>query len=245
VARKPKVKAPAQKSQSKRPSGGMVVLAFAVAIGATAALIAAAVFLRGDDSSPAPNPTPSVDLSSIPQEGIFLGAPSAEVTLIEYADMQCPFCRAYSEDVFPTLVDEYVRDGRVRMEFRGMAFLGDDSLEALRYVQGAGLQNRLWQMQEALYRNQGGENSGWVTEELARDLAEDIDGLDADRMIEDSVGQEVATRIDQAQAQATAAGVGGTPTFFLQVGDDEPYQLEITALDPEAFRPALDDALDG
>jgi protein-disulfide isomerase len=115
----------------------------------------------------------------------------------------------------------------------------------LRYVQGAGLQNRLWQMQEALYRNQGGENSGWVTEELARDLAEDIDGLDADRMIEDSVGQEVATRIDQAQAQATAAGVGGTPTFFLQVGDDEPYQLEITALDPEAFRPALDDALDG
>jgi protein-disulfide isomerase len=126
-----------------------------------------------------------------------------------------------------------------------MAFLGDDSLEALRYVQGAGLQNLLWQMQEALYRNQGDENSGWVTEELARDLAEDIDGLDADQMIEDSVGQEVATRIDQAQAQATAAGVGGTPTFFIQIGDQEPYPLEITALDPSGFRPALDDALNG
>jgi protein-disulfide isomerase len=244
VARKPKVKAPAAKSSGKRPSGGMVVLAFAIAIGAAVALVAAALLLR-DDDSPAPNPTPVVDLSGLPQDGSFLGAPSAEVTLIEYADMQCPFCRQYAEQVFPTLVDEYVRDGRVRMEFRGMAFLGEDSLEALRYVQAAGLQGRLWQMQEGLYRNQGDENSGWVTTELAEEVGTEIDGLDVERMLEDSVGEEVTARIDEAQAQASAAGVTGTPTFFVQIGDDEPYQLEITALDPEAFRPALDDALSG
>ena len=37
----------------------------------------------------------AVDLTGIPQEGIFLGPSSANVTLIEYADLQCPFCRAY------------------------------------------------------------------------------------------------------------------------------------------------------
>jgi protein-disulfide isomerase len=244
VARRPKVKAPAARSAAKRPSGALVVLAFAVAIAAAAALVGAALLLREDDA-PAVNPTPGVDLTGIPQEGISLGDAAAEVTLIEYADLQCPFCRAYSEQVFPALVDEYVRPGRVRMEFRGMAFLGDDSVEALRYAQAAGLQNRLWEMQEALYRNQGGENSGWVTEELARQLGAEIDGLDADRMIADSGGDEVTARMDQAQAQASAAGVAGTPTFYVQIGDDEPYALEITALDPSVFRVALDDALRG
>jgi protein-disulfide isomerase len=241
VARKPKVKASVQKG----PSGRTVVLAFAVAIGAAVALVAAALLLRGDDDSPTPNPTPAVDLAGIPQDGIFLGAESATVTLIEYADLQCPFCRQYSETVFPTLVDEYVRPGRVRTEFRGLAFLGEDSVKALRFVQAAGLQNRLWEYQEALYRNQGAENSGWVTDDLLRAVGEEIEGLDADRLFEDAEGAEVQALIDEAQSQSTAAGVRGTPTFYIQIGDEEPYRLELTSLDAAAFQPALDDALEG
>jgi protein-disulfide isomerase len=228
----------------------MVVAAFAIAIGVAVALVAAALLLRADDDAPPPTTTPAVDLTGIPQDGIFLGAESAQVTLVEYADLQCPFCRAYAEEIWPTLVDEYVRPGEVRMEFRGLAFLGEDSEEALRYVQAAGLQNRLWQMQDALYRNQGGENSGWVTEELARELGAQIEGLDVDRMIEDAQGDgaqsdEVATRISEAQTQASAAGVSGTPSFFVQIGDEDPYPLELTALDASQFRAALDDALRG
>jgi protein-disulfide isomerase len=245
VARKPKVKAPAQKSQEKRPSGRMVVLAFAVAIGVTLALVAAALFLREDESSPPPSTTPAVDLSRIPQEGIFLGDPAADVTLIEYADLQCPFCRMYTEQVFPTVVDRYVRPGRVRTEFRGVAFIGEDSMEALRYVQAAGLQNRLWEMQDGLYRNQGAENSGWVTEELAREVGGEIDGLDVDRMLEDADGDEVTARIDQAATDYQGAGVQGTPTFFIQIGDEEPYRVELTSLDATALNDALDDALRG
>ncbi len=49
----------------------------------------------------------------------------------------------------------------------------------------------------------------------------------------------------QAEAQAQAARLRGTPTFYVQIGDEEPVQLELTALDPSAFRPALDDALEG
>jgi protein-disulfide isomerase len=214
-----------------RPSGALVFGAFAVAVLATVALIAAALFLRADDRS-APNPTPSVDLTGLPQDGPILGAPAAPVTLIEYADLQCPFCRQYSEDVFPSIVEEYVRPGRVKTEFRGVAILGEDSEEALRYVVAAGLQDRLWQLQEALFRNQGAEQSGWVTEELVRELAVEIPGLD------------VKQRIDETAAQAEAAEVPGTPTFFIQIGEDDPYFVQLP-LDPAAFREALDDALDG
>ncbi len=244
MARKPKVKkAPVKKG----PSGRMVVLAFAIAIGSAVALVAAALLLRGDDdgNSPTPSPTPAVDLTGIPQDGILLGADSANVRLIEYADLQCPACRAYTEAVFPSIVNEYVRPGRVKTEFRGLAFIGEDSVKARRFVYAAGLQDRLWQLQEALYRNQGDENSGWVTDDLIRALAEEIDGLDVDRLFADAEGEEVAALVTQPDAQAQAAGVRGTPTFYIQIGDEEPYQLELTALDPAAFRPALDDALEG
>ena len=223
----------------------MVVLAFAVAIAAAVALIGAALLLQNDGETAAPNPTPTVDFSGIPQDGRLLGDESANVTLVEYADLQCPVCRAYTEQVFPTLLNEYVRPGKIRNEFRGLAFIGEDSEEALRYVYAAGLQDRLWNMQEALYRNQGAENSGWVTEELARSLGGEIEGLDVDRMVEDAQSDEVTAMIDESATQAQAGEVMGTPTFFIQIGDQEPYMLEITSLDPTQFRPALDDALNG
>jgi protein-disulfide isomerase len=223
----------------------MVVLAFAIAIAAAAALVAAALLLRSSEDTAEPSPVPSVDLTGIPQDGIVLGADAANVNLIEYADLQCPFCRGYSESVFPVIVDEYVRPGRVKTEFRALAFIGEDSEEARRFVNAASLQDRAWQLQEALFRNQGGENSGWVTDDLVRTLAEQIEGLDVDRLFEDAETEEIIALGDEATSQAQAAGVRGTPTFYIQIGDEEPYQLEFEGLDPAEFRPALDDALEG
>ena len=233
------------KAASKRgPSGRTVVIAFAIAIATAVALVAVALLARDGDDGRTPSDGPTVDLTGIPQSQLVLGSPGATVTLIEYADLQCPFCREYSERVFPAIVDEYVRPGNVKTEFRGLAFLGPDSEKALRFVLAAGLQDRLWQLQEALFAFQGDENSGWVTDDLVRRLAEDIDGLDVDRMFDDADSAEVTALIGQASEQARDAQVPGTPTFFIQIGDDEPYQIQVP-LDPAPFRAALDDALQG
>jgi protein-disulfide isomerase len=225
-----------------RLSRRTIVIAFGVAIAAAAVLVGAAVVVQGgsDDASS----VPASDLSGIAQEGSFLGNPDADVLLIEYADLQCPFCRDYTVNVFPTLVEEYVRPGDVKMEFRGLAFLGPDSEKALRFVAAAGLQNLGWELQEALFRAQGKENSGWVTDELVRQLAEDIPGLDVDRMFEDAAREEVTARIRETAQQGQADSVPGTPTFFLKIGDGEPYAIQVP-LEPNAFRAALDDALQG
>ena len=247
MARKPKPnraqrrKSPAAAEQ-RRPSGLTVVVAFAVAIGVAAALIVVAVVSRTGDDSPTPTPTAGVDFTGIPQDGAFLGSPDAEVTLIEYADLQCPACRAYSEALLPGLVDEYVRPGRVKAEFRGVAFIGADSEKALRYVLAAGLQDRLWQLQEALYRNQGGENTGWVTEELIRGLAAEIPGLDADRVVADADTELVTAMIAETAALAQEAEIPGTPSLAIQIRDEEPYPVSV-GLSPENLAAALDDAL--
>ena len=69
-------------------------------------------------------------LADIPQSNIYLGNPAAPVRLVEFADPQCPFCREYALQVLPQLVQDYVRSGKVRMEFRILSFLGKDSVTA-------------------------------------------------------------------------------------------------------------------
>jgi protein-disulfide isomerase len=228
---------------TNRPSGRTVVLAFAVAIGAAVALVAVALLLRNDSSTPPPSATPVVDLTGIPQHGAVLGSPNARVTLIEYADPQCPGCRAYTEDFFPTVVDAYVRPGKLDTEFRGFPFIGSDSVTGYRFFLAAAEQNKLWNLQEAMYRNQGSENSGWITDDLIRELASQIPGLDVERLFADAESADVVQEADGAGAKAQAAGIQGTPTLLVKVGDQDPYMIQVATV--EQLRAALDDALAG
>lgn len=219
------------------------MLAFGIAIAAALALVVAAVVFRKDRSSPPATATPVVNLSGIPQSGNVLGSQKAKVTLIEYADPQCPGCRFYTETMFPTAVDEYVRPGRVKTEFRGYPFLGDDSVKGYRFLLAAGEQDKLWNLAEALYRNQGVENSGWLTDDLVRRLAGDIPGLDVDRLFADAQRTDIVDAASSAAAQASAAGIRGTPTFLVRIGDGTPYLVQFASV--EQLKATLDDALAG
>lgn len=226
-----------------RPSRKAVVGAFAIAIVAAVALVVAAVVGRNDSSAPPASATPVVDLNGIPQDDRLLGDPDAKVTLIEYADPQCPACRAYTETIFPTVVDDFVRPGKIDTEFRGFPFIGEDSVKAYRFLLAAGVQNRLWNLQEAMYRNQGGENSGWVTDDLVRELAAQIPGLSVEKLFTDAAGTAIVREAGSARAAAQAAGIQGTPTLLVKVGDESPYVIQVA--DAAQMRAALDDALAG
>jgi len=230
--------------QQRRPSGLMVVLAFGVAVALAVALVAVALVARGGGSdAPDAAAAPVVELDGIPQQGAVLGDSSANVTLIEYADVQCPACRLYTLEMFPAVVTGYVRPGKVKTEFRGFPFLGPDSLKAERFLLAAALQNKLWQLAEALYRYQGEENAGWLTDDLIRERAAEIAGLDIERLFTDAEREDIANAAEQAAEDAQAAGIPGTPTFFVKIGDAEPYFIQVASLDE--MRAALDDAIDG
>ena len=227
---------------TNRPSGRTVVLAFGIAIAAAVALVAVALIGRSDSSTP-PTATPVVDLTGIPQDGPTLGAPDANVTLVEWADPQCPACRLYTEEFFPTVVDEYLRPGTVNTEFRGFPFIGDDSVTAYRFLLAAGEQDKLWNLQEAMYRNQGGENDGWVTDDLIRELGAGIAGLDVDRLFVDAERDDIVSEAQGAEAAGQAAGILGTPTLQIAIGDGDPYVIQVA--DVDQLRTALDDAIAG
>ena len=183
-------------------------------------------------------------LEGIPQRGAVLGEDDAAVTLVEYADLQCPFCAEWSLDAFPELVTEYVRDGRLRIEFRGLAFVGPESEDALRVALAAGEQGKLWNVVDLVYQNQGAENSGWVTDDFLRAVTAAVPGLDADRALRDRDSAAVTAGIDETSVSAKRSGITGTPSFLLGPTGGALAPIEISSLGPEEFRAAIDELLD-
>jgi protein-disulfide isomerase len=151
----------------------------------------------------------------LPQRGIAVGDPRAPLTLVEFADLQCPFCRDYSTGVMPALVDRYVRSGKLRMEFRNVSFIGNDSLRGAQMAGAAAIQGKLWQFIDLFYLNQGGENTGYVTDEFLTRLASAIRGLDVQRALADRNLPSVQRGLTEAQTEWQVAGFDGTPAFLL------------------------------
>jgi protein-disulfide isomerase len=180
--------------------------------------------------------------AGIPQDGIAVGDPRAPVTLVEFADLQCPFCRDYTLAVMPTLVD-YVRDGRLRMEFRNVAFLGTDSARGAQMAAAAGRQDKLWQFIDIFYANQGAENSGYVTDDFLRRVGGGVEGLDVDRAMDDRGLPAVQRELDDAQTEWQTAGFTGTPSFLVGPTGGTLDALEITSFDPGTFTGAIDRVL--
>lgn len=216
---------------------------------ATAALIVVALLLRGGNS-PSANSTPAIDLSGIPQQGAVLGPKSAKVTLIELADVQCPACRYYTLSLFPTVVNEYVRQGKIKTEYRGYPFIGDDSLKGERFLLAAAEQNKMWQLMDAIYRNQGVENSGWLTDDLIRKLASEIPGLDVDKLFARAQSDEIGRKAQKVALSSQNEILKymdrpGTPTLLVKIGAADPYLIQVGTGTPDDVRAALDDALKG
>jgi protein-disulfide isomerase len=157
-------------------------------------------------------------LAGIPQHGITLGDPKAPVRVVEFADLQCPFCRDYAVNVLPRLVRDYVRPGKVRMDFRALAFIGPDSVRAARVAEAAGRQNRLWNFADLVYHNQGKENSGYATDAFLRRMAAAVPGLDVRSAFAQRGSAAATGQLRAAENLATSSGVNSTPTFLVGRG---------------------------
>ena len=222
-------------------------------LGASGALVAVLVAIgialgRADDESGTVTGAPEGAAEAvalyrdIPQRGVELGNPAAKVTLTEFADLQCPFCARYGREVLPEVVRRYVRPGRVKLVFRNLAFIGEDSTEAARMAAAAGLQGKLYQFVDLVYRNQGGENDGWVDDDYLRRIGSAI-GLDVARALAERDHPAVTAQLDEAKRAAEAAGVDSTPAFLVARAGSAAERLEPEALEPGPFVETLDAAL--
>ena len=103
---------------------------------------------------------PVTALAPVTAQDMALGNPLAKVTLIVYADFQCPFCAKLFQESEKTIIDTYVRNGDVQFVYRDFAFLGPESVRAAEAARCAGDQGKFWEYHDYLFNNHNGENEG-------------------------------------------------------------------------------------
>jgi protein-disulfide isomerase len=195
---------------------GAVVAAIVIAV------VVGAVLAEGDDEGVADEGVTLTGaeeaiavFDGIAQDGVVLGPPDAPVTVVEFFDLQCPFCREFAVQSLPAIVDKHVRTGKVRFELRGLAFLGPDSVRGMRAALAAAQQDRMFELTELLFYNQGPENIGWLSQELIEAAARSLPGLDVARLVEDMESDAVSDLLAEHAQEAERRGVRSTPTIFV------------------------------
>jgi protein-disulfide isomerase len=202
---------------------GLAALAAIVVV--VAAIVISQSGAEDEETSTAPR------VERIAQDEVWLGDPDAPATLIEFADLQCPFCAEFANDELPGVIDEYVRDGRLRLELRLLAFLGPDSVRARQVAHAAALQDQMWGFTERFFRNQGEENSGYATDSFLQRLARQTPGLDVEQLADDFGNPRAEALTREAERMARQLEVPGTPAFYLVREGGEPEPVEIDQLD--------------
>ena len=156
------------------------------------------------------------ELSGIPQEGMILGDPKAKVTVLEFADLQCPVCKGYSEEVLPQIVENRVRSGEAKLSFHNYTIIDELSIPAGAAALAAGEQGRGWNFVELFYRNQGIERSGYVTDEFLTAIAEGAGVPDIDKWDRDRKSKATLEEVSASTAEAQELGFNGTPSFAME-----------------------------
>jgi protein-disulfide isomerase len=219
----------------------------AVVVLAALAVVGAILLSGGDDEEPtarapsAPSEAQEVErlYQGIPQDGIHLGDPDAPATLVEIADLQCPFCAQYSTGALPTIVSDYVRTGRVRYELRFRSFLGRDSVRAAGAAAYAAQNDRMYQFADLFYRNQGAENSGYADRAFIERIAGQVTGLDPTAAADAADDPLAQPLVREGEQFARDLGSTSTPDFYVRQGSQmQPLGEQGTA--PEDYARALD-----
>lgn len=161
------------------------------------------------------------------QPANMLGAPTATVTVEEFADFQCPTCA-----VVHTKMKEInsLYSGRIKFIYRNFPLpMHKNAYDASTAAEAAGLQGKFWAMQDQLFTNQ----QAWSNSNEARKLFEEYAvkiGLDTNKFQADVMGLQTKKRVDDDLARARALGISGTPTIYINGNKLAFEQMEVSQM---------------
>ena len=171
-------------------------------------------------------------------KGHALGSANAPVTIVEFSDFQCSFCKKFWADTLPKLVKEtHIKKGQVRFVYRHFAILGKHSVQAAQGAECAGKQGKFWEYHDRLFANQGGlAFTDSKLKQYARELRLNVRAFT--QCLDSAKYKET---VEGETAVAGFLGARGTPTFFvngrLLVGA-QPFEVFQSVIEEETRKNA-------
>ena len=178
-----------------------------------------------------------------------LGSIDAPLTLIEFGDYQCTYCKRHFDETHHLIMKNYVETNKVKIVFKDLIVTpGSDSMHAANAAHCAKDQGMFWKYHYMLYNNWEGESTGWITSDKLNKFAENID-LDMSEFSKCISENKWMEFVRASHEDANALGVNGTPSFFLisswQEPDGSENQIQrIHGAQPyDIFKESFDSAL--
>jgi len=165
---------------------------------------------QGSAQTPAPQPAPAVKLAEV--RGYAIGKADAPLTMIEFTDMQCPFCRQFHLTTFDQLKKNYIDTGKLRYVSRDFPLeaIHPLALAAAKAARCAGEQDRFWDLRHQVMLNNAQLNPQMIGT-LADDLKLDMPAFHA--CTDQTARFDADIRKDIADG--TNIGISGTPSFVV------------------------------
>ncbi len=151
------------------------------------------------------------DILTLLSQGPAKGSEAAPITIIEFSDFQCSYCRKFWKETLPRLEAEYVKAGKIRFVYRHLAILGEQSVSAGRAAECAREQGKFWEYHDKLFAGQG--PFAFATGNL-KGYAKDL-GLDSVAFNQCFDSGKYAQKVDAETGVGKMLGLRGTPSFFI------------------------------
>lgn len=167
-----------------------------------------------------------------------IGDVDAPVVLVQWTDMRCPFCAAVHRDTLPTVIQEYVDSGKVRLELNDVSFFGEESETAAVAARAAAAQDMYFEYLDAVFGAAPGTGHAELPREKLIAFAEEVGIPDIAKFTADLDDPALRTAVQTSTAEAQRLGVSAVP-FFVADG------TALSGAQPIAiFRDFLDNAVD-
>ena len=143
-----------------------------------------------------------------------LGDSNAPITILEWGDYQCTYCYKFHQDTLDIINEDFIQTGKVKVIFKDFPLNGPDSKLAAQASYCANDQEKYWQYHDELYKNWGGERTGWITRDSLTEFAKKIQ-LDVDEFNKCLDENKYENKINKIYDFGKEIGIDATPSFLV------------------------------
>ena len=152
-----------------------------------------------------------------------LGNQDAKITIVEFGDYQCTYCYKFHNDVMKKINEKYIKSGNVNYVYKDFPLNCKPSILASEASYCAQQQNQFWTYHDILYDNWGGENTGWITQEVLTNFALKTE-LNLEKFNSCMKNSEFQQKVLNNEQFAKEININATPSFLI-FNDNEVYRI--------------------